>query len=122
MIEVMVSASLLIVGLSAALQGYTSTTNRAARDRHLTQAIHVAESTAEALLIFDQADPDLSAGDHVDVMQFDSVGQQVSAGGRYLASWHIDANTPINAIRRIAITVRWIESGGGTTTMTVHRR
>jgi type II secretory pathway pseudopilin PulG len=124
LLEVMVSGALLIVGVTAALQGYSTATQRAIKDRHLTQAIHAAESAAESVLAREQSDGDLNAGNHPDMLFFDDVGHELpsAAGASYVASWSINANTPIENIRRIAITVRWTDSGGGGTTLMVHRR
>jgi prepilin-type N-terminal cleavage/methylation domain-containing protein len=122
LLEVMISAVLLVTALAAVLQAFGSASTVAARNRHLTQAIHVCESVAEALLMREQSDDDLKDIPHVDVLHFDTVGEQVAAPGTYRVSWVVEPNTPIQNVRRITITTRWVEAGGGTTTMTVHRR
>lgn len=122
LLEVMISAVLLVTALSAVLQSFGSASTVAARNRHLTQAIHVCESVAEALLLREQGDDDLKDIPHVDVLHFNEVGEQVTAPGTYRASWVVEPNTPIQNVRRITITTRWDDAGGGSTTMTVHRR
>jgi prepilin-type N-terminal cleavage/methylation domain-containing protein len=122
LLEVMVSSVLLIVGITGILQGFSTASAQATRDRQMTTAIHVAEGVAEAILAFQQSDPDLSAGSHADKMQFDRSGHRVSSGGEYIASCNVEPNTPIDNIRRINITVRWPQANRGEVSLMVHRR
>ena len=122
LLEVMISSVLLLVGITAILQGFSTASSQATRDRQMTTAIHVAEGVAEAILAFQQSDNDLSDGSHPDVMQFDRSGHRVAAGGEYVASWEVKANTPIENIRRIVITVKWPSTNRGEVSLMVHRR
>ncbi len=127
LIEVMIAATLLSVGLTVIVATFDAGRSIATRDRHMTQAIHVAESVAESLLVLEQSDDDLDAGAHSTARRFDKVGQEVAptdtTNGIYAATWDVAANTPIENIRRVTVSVAWNVAGSsGTTKLTVHRR
>jgi prepilin-type N-terminal cleavage/methylation domain-containing protein len=128
LLEVMIATTLLGVGVAATLASVDAVRVVAQRSRHMTQAVHVAESVAESMLALEQADDDLDAGAHINPpRRFDAVGQEVDPGdttrGIYIVTWDVFANTPIEGLRRVTITVDWeTVDGAGFTTLTFHRR
>jgi prepilin-type N-terminal cleavage/methylation domain-containing protein len=128
LLEVMVASTLLGVGITATLASVDSVRATAVRNRHMTQAVHAAESVAESMLALEQSAEELDDGPHqTSPRRFDVVGQEVeptdTVRGLYAVTWDVAANTPIEGIRRITITVSWqgVE-GAGSTTLTLHRR
>jgi prepilin-type N-terminal cleavage/methylation domain-containing protein len=128
LLEVMIAGSLLAVGITATLASFDSVRNVASRNRHMTQALHAAESVAESMLALEQADAALAAGVHVTPpRRFDAVGQEVdptdTTRGIYVVSWEVVPNTPIEGLRRVTVTVDWqTGEGAGFTNLVFHRR
>lgn len=123
----MVAGTLLAVGVTASLAGFDTARKVATHNRHMTQSINVAESVAEQFLVLDQSDDQLDAGAHTSTPHvFNSVGEEVAPTdpkGVYSATWNVQANVPIDTIRRITITVAWNVAGSsGTTGFVIHRR
>jgi hypothetical protein len=128
LLEVLVAGSLLAIGVTATLAGVDSVRSVVVRNRHMTQALHAAESVAESMLALDASHEMLRAGAHTDTpRRFDAVGQEVAASdtarGIYAVDWNVQPNTPVGGIRRVTLTVRWnMPIGGGDTQLVFHRR
>jgi prepilin-type N-terminal cleavage/methylation domain-containing protein len=108
LIEVMISASILAVGMSGILTLYSSLMDNYVHQRLLAQSLHIAEATMENLLVRYADDTALSAGAHTGPAY--SVGGQ--PGGTFFAtSWIATDAVPFAGAREIVITVTWSERG-----------
>jgi type II secretory pathway component PulJ len=128
LLEGLIAGSLLAVGVAATLASFDGVRGVVQRNRHMTQALHAAESVAESMLALDPAHEALRAGAHTDApRRFDAAGQEVAAAdttrGVYAVEWNVQPNTPVGGIRRVTLTVRWNAVGGaGDTQLVFHRR
>lgn len=115
LLEVLVSSTLLSAGLTGIVSALSTTTALAAHQRHVTQALQIAESTLESLLIRSVGDPDLAGGTHpATALQFDDEGAPVTSGsGTYSIDWSVTAGpAAAPSMRRVAVRVRWNEFVG----------
>ena len=85
-------------------------------------------ASVESMLALEQSDDDLDAGAHATPpRRFDRAGQEVDPSdptrGTYIVTWDVAANTPIEGIRRVKVTVDWeTAEGNGFTSLVFHRR
>ena len=106
-LEVLISGTMLVLGLAAVLSFASSTSGVAAHQRHITQGAHVAELQMEKLLLLSPDDARLDSGTHVGP-RYDEVGTP-SATGEYHTTWSVAVDTPITSTRTITLTVTWTE-------------
>jgi Tfp pilus assembly protein PilV len=119
-LEVLISGTMLVLGLAAVLTFVSSTSAVASHQRHITIGAHVAELQMEKLLLLPPDEVRLSSGSHVGP-KYDDVGTP-SATGAYETTWSVAVDTPITATRTITVTVTWTEPTGlRTTTLTTIR-
>jgi Tfp pilus assembly protein PilV len=113
LIEVLVSGTMLAVGL-AGIVSFAGQANAAlGHQRHLTVAGNVAERQMEALLTLYADDARLTDGDHTG-STFDTIG--APGAGPYTTSWVVEAGVPVPGARRITVTVSWQEGAVTKTT------
>jgi prepilin-type N-terminal cleavage/methylation domain-containing protein len=122
LIEVVVSSTLLLIGLAGTMSALSSYQKGVEHQRHLTQGIHIAESTMEQILLATPTDPMLAAGTH-GPRSFNDVGHLVASGGKYNAYWIVTPNEPIGGMRKLDVRVEWMEGPNGRNVVfTTHRR
>lgn len=114
LLEVIISATLLITALAGILSFSAHASTVAGHQRHMTVASHIAEVQMEKLLQAYGDDARLGHGSHSGPA-YDDVANPV-AGGDYTTSWVIIAGTPIAGARTVIVTVAWKESTGPKTT------
>jgi Tfp pilus assembly protein PilV len=115
LLEVIVSSTLLIAGLTGIVSALSTTTTLSTHQRNVTQALQIAESTLESLLIRSVADPDLTGGTHpATPLQFDDEGAPVLTGnGTYAVDWSVTAGpAAAPSMRRVSVRIRWTEFVG----------
>lgn len=111
LIEVMVSAGLMGVGFAGVVGAVSSATVQMEHQRHVTQAVHAAESMMEDLLTRRRNDPDLAVGSHPNGPDFNDVAER-RVVGPYQTSWNIVAESgALDQLKRIELTVAWDERG-----------
>ena len=122
LLEVLVAATVLWIGIAGSLSGF-QTVNSVYRDqRHMTQALQIAEGVAEELLCFSATDAYLEAGTHpVQPWQYDANAQRVTANGRYRVQWLVTPNIPVTGIRKIDIRVAWDDNTERDFSLSIHR-
>jgi Tfp pilus assembly protein PilV len=109
MIEVLISAAILITGITVAadLQGMMS--RSAAAQRRFVTANEVAEQTIERLLVLQAGSASLQPGTH-DGPTYDQQGIP-APDGIFSTSWAVVLNTPVEGVRRVTVQVRWRDFG-----------
>lgn len=109
MLEVLISAALLVGGLAAVTQFQANLLRTGVRERHLVTGTQVAEQTLERLLVAFADSPDLGGGAHTGP-RFDDDGNPDPAG-RFETSWNVVVGDPIVGARRVTVEVRWDDDG-----------
>ncbi|MBI1948241.1 MAG: type II secretion system protein [Deltaproteobacteria bacterium] len=110
MLEVLISMSLLAVGMAAISTTYSMLSDAAVHERRVTHALHVAELTVEDLLLRYAGDPELAQGGHAGAVAYTQDG---APGGSYFTTaWEVATGTPIASARQIRVTVTWTERTG----------
>lgn len=118
LIEVMVSSTMLIAGLTGIISAISTTTSLHQHQRRITQGIAIGESVVEELLIRPISDTDLTSGNHpATPLQFDADGDRVVSGsGAYTVDWDVSSAPPaVPLMRTIKVNVRWTENGNSKT-------
>lgn len=111
LIEVMVSAGLMGIGFAGVVGAVSSASAQMEHQRHVTQAVHAAESMMEDLLTRRRNDPDLAIGTVSDGPDFNEVAERRPTG-RYQTSWNVVAESgALDQLKRIELTVSWDERG-----------
>lgn len=122
LLEVMLSATVLTVGIAGSLSGYQTVQQVYRQQRHMTQAIQIAEAMAEELLFYPSSGPWMRAGEHpAEPLRYDRGARRVSTGGIYRVQWTVTPSTPITEMRRIDVHVRWDDVRTHDFYLTVHR-
>jgi Tfp pilus assembly protein PilV len=109
MVEVLISAAILIIGITSAAEVQAAMSRYSAAQRRFVTANEVAEQTLERLLILYGGSASLSEGAH-DGPTYNIDGIP-AADGMFSTSWNIELNTPIEHVRRVTVKVRWREYG-----------
>ena len=122
LLEVLVAATVLWIGIAGSLSGF-QTVNSVYRDqRHMTQALQIAEGVAEEILCFTSSDAYLQAGTHPDEpWQYDANAQRVLENGRYRVQWLVTPNVPVTGIRKIEVRVAWDDGDERDFSLSIHR-
>jgi Tfp pilus assembly protein PilV len=107
LIEVMVAAALLGVGLTAVLSSFGVYTRLVARQRHYLEAAFVAQSTLQRLLAVAPEHFDIATGDHPDIV-VNSANEADAAGG-YIVSWTVTDAKPTPRARLVTVRVVYFE-------------
>ena len=108
LIEVMISAAILAVGMSGIISLYSSLQDNYKHQRLLSQSLHIAEGTMEDLLVRYADDVALEAGSHTGP----SFAISGKPGGTFFStSWVVTDGVPFSGARQITVTVAWTENG-----------
>ena len=109
-IEVLVSAAIAAVAISASLQGFVSM--RQVHGSHIarTTAQVLAEDQIEELLVRFRDDADLSTGTWGPITH-DRQGLPTGGTPYFTTTWTVQENVPVDGVRRITVTVRWSKDG-----------
>jgi Tfp pilus assembly protein PilV len=108
LIEAMVSASLLAVAMTAIVSLLVNLQETYGHQRLVAHALHVAEGSMEGLLVRYADDAELGTGVHAGP----SFGVDGRAGGNFFTtSWQVVDNVPFAGLRRVTLTVQWMERG-----------
>ena len=106
LIEVMMSAVILGVGMTGILSLSANLQDNYHHQKLLVQALHIAESSMEDLLVRYADDPDLTSGNHTGAR----FGINGKVGGTfYTTSWRVTEGVPFTGTRQIILTVSWSE-------------
>lgn len=111
LIEVMVAAAIFAIGTSASLAGISTAYKQYAHQRHMTNAINVAEGVMESLLLAYGTDARIGVGSH-GPLYFSEEGVQTASPSAYQVTWAVIADQPIAGMRQIDTRVGWIEPAG----------
>jgi Prokaryotic N-terminal methylation motif len=112
LLEVMISGSILLVGVAAVVTTVNLIERQYAHQRYVTNAIHVAEGTLEELLGRWPTDPELVPAVVFFGSEYDSRGLVTAPGtGFFTTEWVVTAGVPIATTREVRVTVRWFEEG-----------
>jgi prepilin-type N-terminal cleavage/methylation domain-containing protein len=107
LIEVMIAAALLGIGLTAVLSSFGMYTRLVARQRHYLEAAFVAQSTLQRLQTVAPNHFDLAAGTHADVVV--NGANEADATGTYIVSWSVTAGKPTPRARLLTVRVVYFE-------------
>ncbi len=113
-LEVLISGTMLLLGLAGVVSFAAQANGSAAHQRHITIAAHVAEMQMEKLVLLFPDDARLSNGAHTGP-RYDDIGNP-EATGRYRTSWLVATGNPIAGARSVVVTVTWNEATGTHTT------
>jgi hypothetical protein len=108
LLEVMVSAGLLAVGMAAIMSLVSNLEDNYRHQRIVAQALHIGEATLEDLLVRYADDADLTIGAHT--------GPGFTAGGKpggifFATSWNVVDGVPFAGTREVTVTIQWNENG-----------
>jgi hypothetical protein len=113
--EVMISASMLAVGIAAMCSVFRTLEVQYEHERNVTEALHLAEGQMETLLaayadtLDASSTPLLGDGAHTSATSYDHDGKP---GGSYFAvGWNVTSGVPIANTRSVTVTVSWTEAG-----------
>lgn len=108
--EMMVSLSVLAATLSCFMSASSAADRIFYHERYMTQAIAIGEGVTEGLLLLDASDAALFEGSHP--RTFDRNGLDVDEDEAfYTARWVVSSYEEVPGVRRIDLTVRWMELG-----------
>lgn len=108
LLEVLISGTMLVIGLAAAAQFVSNSSSVQTHERHRVTAVHVAEQTMERLLVLFPDHADLAGGVHTG-STFNDLGEP--GAGPYQVQWTVSAGDPMPGVRRVVVEVRWTENG-----------
>lgn len=110
MIEVIIAAALLGIGVAGILSAYSTATSLDNHQHRVSSALHVGESVVEELLLLQQTDADLTSGTH-GPRAYDVDGNRVTSGGFYNVNWVVGPG-PHPRARKIEVRVTWSDRVG----------
>lgn len=108
LIESTISVAIFIISVTAAMSAIGGLAQDQRNQAERSQAIFVAETVAEQLVLLDSAHADIEEGSH-GPEYFDENGYRLgsSTGHQYRASWVVTPDTPIAGARSVMVTVQW---------------
>lgn len=109
MMEVMLSSSMMLVGIAGMYSAYATLTDHYAHQRYITGGLHIAEAELEALLIRFRDDPVLSSGVHPGVAGYTQGGIRTMVNAFYTVDIKVSAHPVVVGYRRVTVVVRWPE-------------
>ena len=111
LIEVMMSGSILLLGLAAVITAMTTHIAMNEHHRHTTQAIHITEGVLEELLLAFPGDDDLAIAAH-GPLHFSRQGHQTAAASVYQVNWTVLGSNPMAGMKKVQVTTTWTEKAG----------
>lgn len=121
MIEVIIAAALLGIGIAGVLSAYSTATHLDNHQHRVSDALHIGEGVVEELLLLQNTDADLSASTH-GPLRFDVNGNRVASGGFFQVTWTVSAG-PHPRARKLDVRVAWNDQlgSGQSLTLSTHR-
>lgn len=114
LLEVIISGSLLLIGLAGVVQFAAHAEKMSGHQQSMVGAVHVAETTMETLLLLYPDDARLTNGPHTGP-RFDKVGNKTPTG-LFATSWTVEAGVPLPGARTVEVVVTWTERSAIKTT------
>lgn len=114
LIEVIVAGTFFLVSFAGMITGISYATKQYEHQRNLTSAIAVSETIMEQLMLLQQNDTRLTAG-NTTTQHYDIDGNQVAqsnASAMFTGQWSVAGDTPLQGLRTLTLTVSWEESVG----------
>ena len=105
LIEVIMSVVILTIGMTIAAGIMQGIIHKVSQSSRKTQAVYLAQSTLETLLICDYDDSDLNPGDHSHPLN--PVAVSGDTAGVFTLIWNITEDSPVNNTKLINATVTW---------------
>ena len=105
LVEVIVSVVILTIGMTIAASVMQGIIHKIFQSSRKTQAVYLAQSTLETLLISDYDDDDLDHGEHSHPLI--SVAASGDTAGVFTLTWNISENDPVDNAKLINATVTW---------------
>ena len=113
LIEVMVSGTMLVVGLAAAVSAYGTIATELNHASHRSVAGGLAEAALEEMVLRYPADAALTLGPHTnDPRFFDGTGKRVASAPVFTVTWDVASYAKVRSIREVTVRVRWVDVGG----------
>ncbi len=104
LIEVMIAAALLGLGITAILSSFGTYTNLVTHQRHMLDAAFIAQSQLQRLSSLPSTHTDLAAGAHSLTSAVDAANAS-STTGPFTVNWLVTNNTPTQHAREIRVVV-----------------
>lgn len=111
MMEVMLSSSMMLVGIAGMFSAYSTLSDHYAHQRYMTGGLHIAEAELEGMLIRFREDPILSPGVHLDVSKYNEMSVRTLGTAFYTVDVKVSAHPVLAGYRRVTVVVRWPERG-----------
>jgi Tfp pilus assembly protein PilV len=111
MMEVMLSSSMMLVGIAGMFSAYSTLSDHYAHQRYMTEGLHIAEAELEGMLIRFRDDPLLSAGVHPEVSGYNKMGVRTLGTPFFTVDVRVSAHPVVAGYRRVTVIVRWPERG-----------
>jgi Tfp pilus assembly protein PilV len=111
LLEVMISGVLLASGMAATLSTLSALSALYEHERLLGNALHVAESTMEGLLLRYANDADLAATGGTPRTGASYTKDGMPGGTFFSTGWLVRPGVPIGGAREIEVIVSWAERG-----------
>lgn len=109
-LEALIAGTLMLVSVAGVVSAFSSASNLYAHQRHMTQAISIAELAMEELLLRYRSSPDLSTGaPHQDYFAADGA-RTTESNAKYIVSWEVAPTRIAGVVRRIDCRVQWREN------------
>ncbi len=108
LIEVMIAAALLGIGLTAVLSSFGVYTRLVARQRHYLEAAFIAQSTLQRLQAVAPDHFDIAAAQPHSELIVNSANEPDADGG-YIVSWTVTAGKPTPRARLLTVRVVYFE-------------
>ena len=111
LIEVMVAAAVFMAAVAGVFMGLRAAMSMHLHQNKLMPAVHIAESMLEEMLIMYADSPELTDGTHTACYRTDgSINDPCSVPPQYQARWLVADDNPRAGVKRIAVTVSWLEN------------
>ena len=111
MMEVLLSSSMMLVGIAGMFSAYSTLSDHYAHQRYMTEGLHIAEAELEGMLIRFRDDPLLNAGIHPEVSGYNRLGVKTLGTAFFTVDIRVSAHPVISGYRRVTVIVRWPERG-----------
>lgn len=111
MMEVLLSSSMMLVGIAGMFSAYSTLSDHYAHQRYMTEGLHIAEAELEGMLIRFRDDPLLAAGVHPEVAGYNRLGVKTLGTAFFTVEVRVSAHPIISGYRRVTVVVRWPERG-----------
>ena len=112
LLEVMVSSTLFLLAVAGTLSAFSTIAHHRAHQRHMVQALHIAETHVEEGLVRLSTDPVLAPGTTTTgVAHYTKDGNRIGVANFFRVDVESTAHGFVNDVIILEITVRWTENG-----------